>query len=101
MIGSIDINDWVLVGSIKNDGTLVGRITQSAGMVLVGHILSSGAAEDYTGEYNITPQITSQTMHTRDKRMIDDLVVNSIPYFNVSNPQGGETIIIGGEISWQ
>ena len=50
----------------------------------------------YEGGYTVTPKTVSQTMETANKRMTADVTVEAIPYYAVSNTQGGETIIIGG-----
>lgn len=49
---------------------------------------------EYEGPYEVTPTIEGFTLETKDKTMADDLSVLSIPYQEVSNPQGGETVII-------
>lgn len=49
---------------------------------------------EYEGPYEVTPTIDGFTLETKDKTMADDLSVLSIPYQEVSNPQGGETVII-------
>lgn len=51
----------------------------------------------YTGEYTVTPDITPVVLSTRDKLMADDVTVHKIPQWETSNPQGGTTILIGGE----
>ena len=48
----------------------------------------------YEGPYEVTPTINEQILLTKDKAMEDDLEVKSIPYQEVSNPQGGKTVII-------
>lgn len=50
----------------------------------------------YTGEYEIVPKTTQQTFDTKNKMMIDDVIVFSIPYHEVANPSGGYTATIGG-----
>lgn len=52
----------------------------------------------YTGEYTITPDITPVVLPTRDKLMAEDVTVRKIPLWETGNPQGGKTILIGGEI---
>ena len=49
---------------------------------------------EYEGPYEVTPTIEGFTLETKDKTMAEDLSVLSIPYQEVSNPQGGETVII-------
>ncbi len=52
--------------------------------------------EDYLGDYEINPLITSQVLPTYDKHMIDDLTINMIPTREIDNASGGTTFIIGG-----
>lgn len=54
--------------------------------------------EPYEGDYEVVPKVTAQTMPTKDKVLSKDITVKSIPFFNVSNTSGGETIYIGEEI---
>lgn len=54
--------------------------------------------EAYDGPYVVTPAIDSQVLSTAQKRMIDNMTVKAIPYFQTSNPQMGETVYIGSEV---
>ena len=47
---------------------------------------------EYEGPYEVTPTIEGFTLETKDKTMADDLSVLSIPYQEVSNPQGGKLL---------
>lgn len=50
----------------------------------------------YTGEYVVTPLANEdQILPTKDKSLLEDLVVNKIPVYEVSNTYG-TTITIGG-----
>ena len=52
----------------------------------------------YTGEYSATPKVEEETiLQTKGRKMINDVTVRKIPQYEVSNPQGGETLIIGDE----
>lgn len=51
--------------------------------------------EPYEGEYSITPKVTSQTLDTQNKLMQSDLVVEKIPYAEVTNVSNGKTVTIG------
>lgn len=51
--------------------------------------------EYYTGGYDVTPRVDSQSLATKDKLMKDDVRVQSIPYFDVGNTSGGSTVYIG------
>lgn len=50
----------------------------------------------YNGSYDVIPKIEAQTLYTKDKLMLDDVNIRSIPRADVSNVQGGVTITIGG-----
>lgn len=52
----------------------------------------------YDGPYGAIPKVEAQTLPTAKKLMTDDVIVHPIPYFCVSNPSGGDTVYIGGEI---
>ena len=54
--------------------------------------------DPYTGAYAVTPMATAQTLKTAQKRMIQDLTIREIPYYETSNPQKGETVYIGTEV---
>lgn len=51
---------------------------------------------DYEGEYEVTPQVDEPVvLHTKAKRMRDDVTVKKIPQYEVSNAAGGKTLTIG------
>lgn len=52
--------------------------------------------ETYDGTYEVTPTFSRQTLNTHNKLMTDDLTVRAIEVSRTSNPQGGNTIFIGG-----
>lgn len=54
--------------------------------------------EPYEGPYDVTPKVTAQTLPTAKKLMRYDVSVREIPYFDVSNPAGGNTIYIANEV---
>lgn len=74
---------------------LKGHLTSSA--PLVGEVAIASGHEYYCGECEVTPKVEPQKLETKDKVMTDDVTVKAIPYYEVSNPQGGVTIIIGGD----
>lgn len=55
-------------------------------------------APNYEGEYEITPKIEAQTIETAQKLMKEDMQIKAIPFYNVSNTAGGNTIYIGNEV---
>ena len=55
---------------------------------------TGGRLPNYDGSYTATPKTVEQTFPTKNKSMTDDFVVEEIPYSEVSNPQGGNTVNI-------
>lgn len=61
-------------------------------------VLISVEGKKYEGEYDITPSTyNDKVLATRDLVMSKDVTVRKIPQFEVSNPAGGKTLIIGEE----
>lgn len=52
----------------------------------------------YEGDYEVTPKVTGQTMATKDKVLTEDVKIKAIPFFNVSNTSGGNTVYIANEV---
>lgn len=85
MKGNVIPHSVLLTGTIKSFGKIKGVIA-----------LPKETAELYVGSYNVTPTFDQQILETIDKRMADNVCVESIPYSEVSNDSGGKTINIGG-----
>jgi len=50
----------------------------------------------YNGNYSATPMAhIAQILRTQGKILLDDVVVEEIPYAEVSNEAGGHTVTIG------
>ena len=81
-------SDKGLAGQLGNEEQLVGSIT----------IPPAAGASPYTGEYEVTPTVEGLNLPTRQKYMTDDVKILAIPYFEVSNTSGGNTIYIAREI---
>lgn len=93
MSKAIVVEEGALVGKIRSEGTLSGSVVSEG--TLGGSLLMPVGYEDYTGPYEVTPKVESQSLNTADKRMAHDVAIKPIPYYEVSN-QNGKTIIIGG-----
>lgn len=51
---------------------------------------------EYEGPYNVTPRLyVGHMLETKGKSMRDNVSVDAIPIYDVSNPAGGRTITIG------
>lgn len=86
MKGVIHPNSGTIIGVIKSEGTISCKVYMP--QVIGG--------DQYEGEYSVTPKIEAQTLETRDKLLAQDMVIEGIPCYEVSNPQGGTTFVIGG-----
>lgn len=64
--------------------------------VLIGTVSIMKERSTYSGPYRVVPIGNEQKLYTSEKVMADDVTVESIPYFEVSNTSGGTTAIIGG-----
>ena len=85
-----------LKGSIASKKNLKGSITTKekiSGFVNVGGTIRQ---ESYDRSYEVTPTIKQQILQTKNKTMINDLTIKSIPYSEVTNTSNGITVTIGG-----
>ena len=60
--------------------------------------LNVNSAPPYEGEYEVTPKVTEQTLPTAQKLLEENVHIKEIPYFEVSNNSGGNTVYIGSEV---
>lgn len=50
----------------------------------------------YEGPYNAVPRLyVGEILETKGKQMTDNVTIEPIPIWEVSNPQGGKTVTIG------
>lgn len=81
-----------ILGVIGEVNNIIYRCQYKDGAYSWGRI---GYVSPYTGQYIITPKTIEQVLPTDNKQLDDDIIVKEIPYKEISNPQGGNTIIIG------
>lgn len=64
-------------------------------------VIGSGAGDGippYTGGYAVTPRVGEEiVLHTKNKRMTENVTVAEIPIAEVGNAAGGKTLIINNE----
>lgn len=87
-----DIKDIAVAIRMKNNTTDTYKVSQMA------KAIKEIGTQDfivYDGEYCIAPTAEDQTLPTAQKIMIDDLVIEKIPYAEVTNASNGTTAIIG------
>ena len=58
-------------------------------------VVTQADYEYYTGDYDVTPKVDPQSLATKDKFLTDNVRIESIPYYDVSNESGGSTVYIG------
>ena len=88
--------DETLTGRLRTECSLSGIVSTSGN--LKGVISKNTSYVNYTGDYEITPKVEAQTMHTKDRLMINDVEIKGIPVFSTSNDAGGNTIYIAKEV---
>lgn len=80
------ISKQSLKGFISAKGRISGRV----------NVGGSIKQESYNESYEITPSVSQQILQTKNKTMINDLTIKSIPYYEVANTSNGITVTIGG-----
>lgn len=99
-----------LVGHIETEQSLVGSIETKHyvdGLICADNYISGNLnigviierlPDYYEGEYEITPKLASQIMATKLMLMKDDVTINKIPAYEVTNSSGGTTFTIGKDV---
>ena len=76
---------------------LTGNVIISRQVVLSGDVRISssigGIYPIYQGSYDVIPQTYDQTLETKNKLMADNVIVEEIPYAEVSNDFGKTAVI--------
>ena len=60
--------------------------------------VAPGAEAVYAGSYDVTPKIGEQTLATKKKYMKENITIQKIPFYDVSNSAGGSTVYIAEEL---
>lgn len=62
-------------------------------------VVSDNVGVDYyKGDYTVTPKVEKQELATRQKFLAENVKIKEIPFFEVSNLEGGQTVFIGKEL---
>ena len=93
MNGTIKNAGHILIGRITPQATLAGRMSSCG--TLVGSLYLPEGYEDYEGSYVITPDVDQQVISTNDRHLTEDIIIQPIPYAEVSNDANGYTVTIG------
>lgn len=62
---------------------------------IAAEVVSVGG-DPYAGEYEVDPDFTGHTLPTKNKLLLENVVVKPIEVASVSNTSGGKTVYIGG-----
>ena len=63
--------------------------------------MHEGAYPAYTGPSIVVPKIAQeQVLETKDKTLFKNIEVTKIPIYETTNPSGGTTVYIGGDIAY-
>ena len=105
----IEVNSVGLPGPAGKQGNGIDRIekTSTSGLIDTYTIfftdgrefeyqITNGEVHYYDGPYEVTPMVnTTQILPTANLFLSENVNVNQIPYYEVSNPSGGKTATIG------
>ena len=98
MEGFISLQEGTLIGKISSrNAILLGKIQSP--VILVGRVAIPSGYRYFNGDYEVVPKVENQSLETKDKLMAKDVLIKSIPYYEVSNPQGGNTVYIGSDLN--
>lgn len=100
IIGSL-FNTTFLTGEVVQKNSIIGQVIETkeiSGELSAAYTTSTNPGEPYQGNYTVIPKVEQQILLTKGKTMLDNVVVYKIPYFEVSNNSGGETVYIADEI---
>lgn len=62
-------------------------------------VVSDNVGVDYyKGDYTVTPKVEKQEIATRKKFLTENVKIKEIPFFEVGNSEGGDTVYIGSEV---
>lgn len=80
-------------GNISPIMTISGNITYGVG--------EGDTPIIYEGDYDVIPLAFQETvLKTKNKKLVDNIVVKEIPYYETTNLSGGNTVYIAGHIEF-
>ena len=93
LAGLLKINSG-MTGVLSDIQSMSGVIKENTLVQYETNINNSSSYPTYTDSYDIIPRIEDQTLNTKNKVLKDDVLVESIPYYQTSN-EYGNTVYIG------
>lgn len=64
----------------------------------IQHVTEYVGGKEYKGDYVAIPTTKEQVFQTKGMVLVDNMTVKEIPFFNVSNTSGGNTVYIASEV---
>lgn len=107
--GVVDQNTIILYGEVFGATNLQGEVNVTSPLLLgdinsnwelIGDVIASyhDSYDKYKGNYVVVPSTNVQELPTMNKLMDRNVTVKEIPYYEISNSYGGDTIVIGSEL---
>lgn len=84
--------------SVLSSGTVRGVLNAATIIGVIGNGIArvDGSTDPYLGEYEVTPKVDAQTMPCAGKKMLKDVDIKAIPFFETSNEAGTTVYIAAG-----
>lgn len=85
--------------SVLSSGTVRGVLNAATITGVIGNGIArvDGSTDPYLGEYEVTPQVNAQTVPCAGKKMLKDVDIKAIPFFETANATG-TTVYIAAEV---
>ena len=82
-----------------NAATITGVLNAATITGVIGNGIArvDGSTDPFLGEYEVTPKVDAQTMPCAGKKMLKDVDIKAIPFFETSN-EAGTTVYIAAEV---
>lgn len=101
VIGNVEVPACTVVGGIDSTQGITGVISQKEEITGSLATAYTTAAKAYEGNYEITPTVDGQTLETKQRYMTDDVTILAIPFYEVGNTSGGDTVYIANNIEME
>ena len=85
--------------SVLSSGTVRGVLNAATITGVIGNGIArvDVSTDPFLGEYEVTPKVDAQTMPCAGKKMLKDVDIKAIPFFETSN-EAGTTVYIAAEV---
>lgn len=91
------VQEYIENNDILNPLPQISEEDEGKVLMAIGGEWKASELPIYKGTYEATPKMQSSTLETRGKFMQDDVTINPVPVYEVSNTTGGTTVYIAKE----